>query len=233
MKQNGLGKLYDRLTPAERFALDVEAMARGDKEESELLTRTCPRRTYTMNEREFTGRWLGALDMTLRVYADLAKFLDELQMIEVVRVIYPYSETFAEDAALDAYLDGHRAGARHAWAEAGLEGPAPEWPLEVEEEDVKALANPGTTLIPEILDRIERELATNALTLWEGFAGFCEQEMGLEAEKVLKVVLEPGVERVENLKALADRLGLEPETEKAAELREGLAEAWSIAAKPG
>lgn len=29
MKQNGLGKLYDRLTPEERFRLDVLAMARG------------------------------------------------------------------------------------------------------------------------------------------------------------------------------------------------------------
>jgi hypothetical protein len=127
----------------------------------------------------------------------------------------------------------HRAGARHAWAQAGLEGPAPEWPLEVNEEGVKALAGSGASFIPEILNRIERELATNALTLWEGFAGFCEEHMGLEAEKVLKVVLEPGVERVKNLKALTDRLGLEPEMETAAEVREGLAEAWSIAAKAG
>jgi hypothetical protein len=29
MKQNGLWKLYDRLTPGERFRLDVLAMARG------------------------------------------------------------------------------------------------------------------------------------------------------------------------------------------------------------
>ena len=57
MKHNGLGKLYDRLTPEERFRLDVEAMARGDEEESELLNRTCQRETYTMNHRGFTGRW--------------------------------------------------------------------------------------------------------------------------------------------------------------------------------
>ena len=58
--KNGLGKLYDRLTPEERFRLDVEAMARGDEEESELLTRTCQRETYTMNHRGYTGRWTGA-----------------------------------------------------------------------------------------------------------------------------------------------------------------------------
>ena len=43
--KNALGKLYDRLTPEERFRLDVLAMARGDKEESEHLTSTCPIRS--------------------------------------------------------------------------------------------------------------------------------------------------------------------------------------------
>jgi hypothetical protein len=56
MKQSGLGKLYDRLTPEERFRLDVLAKARGDKAESEHLTRTCPKRSYTMNEVAFSGR---------------------------------------------------------------------------------------------------------------------------------------------------------------------------------
>jgi hypothetical protein len=123
MRRNGLlGKLYDRLTPEERFRLDVVAMARGDTEESELLTNTCPRRSYTMNERGFTGRWLGAMDVTLRAYLDLAGYLEKLKMVEVVRVMLPYPETFARDAALDAYIKGHRDGARHAWSEAGKRG---------------------------------------------------------------------------------------------------------------
>ena len=40
--KKGLGRLYDRLTPEERFRLDVLALARGDEEESERLTATCP-----------------------------------------------------------------------------------------------------------------------------------------------------------------------------------------------
>jgi hypothetical protein len=48
--KKGLGRLYDRLTPEERFRLDVLALARGDDEESERLTATCPRRGYTMND---------------------------------------------------------------------------------------------------------------------------------------------------------------------------------------
>jgi hypothetical protein len=53
----GLDSLYDRLTPEERFRLDVLALARGDEEESERLTVTCPCRDYTMYDWEFVGRW--------------------------------------------------------------------------------------------------------------------------------------------------------------------------------
>jgi hypothetical protein len=38
--KKGLGGLYVRLTPEERFRLDVLALARGDEEESELLSAT-------------------------------------------------------------------------------------------------------------------------------------------------------------------------------------------------
>jgi hypothetical protein len=55
MRRDTLGKLYDRLTAEERFRLDVEAMARGDMKESELLTSTCPRRTYNMTDWAFSG----------------------------------------------------------------------------------------------------------------------------------------------------------------------------------
>jgi hypothetical protein len=228
MKRNGHARYYGKLTAAERFALDVEAMARGDKEESERLVRTCPRHTYTMNDPGFTGRWIGINQIAVRVYGELARYTDKLQMIEVVRVILPYSETFVQDAAFESYLDGHRAGARHAWVQAGGEGPAPEWPLEVDEESVKAPIGRAASILPDILKKIERELAAEVLTLWEAFAGFCENEMGLDAEKVLGVVMGVGEERVEVITALAERLSLEPDEELVAELGKGLAESWSI-----
>jgi hypothetical protein len=43
-KKNALGKFYDRLSPSERFRLDVEAQARGDEAESRRLVDTCPMR---------------------------------------------------------------------------------------------------------------------------------------------------------------------------------------------
>jgi hypothetical protein len=68
MSRNGLRRHYDRLTPEERFRLDVLAMARGDAAESERLVGSCPKLSYRMNDRAFVGRWTGAMDLTLRTY---------------------------------------------------------------------------------------------------------------------------------------------------------------------
>ena len=125
MKQNGLGKLYDRLTPEERFRLDVEAMARGDKEESEHLTSTCPRRSYTMNEVAFSGRWHGALELTLLTLLDLRARMDKVQMIDAFRLAFPHLRVLWENDTHEAYSDGHISGSRHAWSKAGKDGEPP------------------------------------------------------------------------------------------------------------
>jgi hypothetical protein len=57
MRRNRLDKLYDGLTPEERFRLDVLATARGDEQESRKLTESCPRRSYIMNDARFSWRW--------------------------------------------------------------------------------------------------------------------------------------------------------------------------------
>jgi hypothetical protein len=131
--RNGLGKLYDRLTPEERFRLDVLAMARGDMEESELLTRTCPRRPYTMNEWGFSARWHAARELAMLTYMDLAKCLDKLQMIEAFRVALPYFRKVWVDDTHDAYFDGHEAGSRHAWSKAGMKGEPPGYEADEDE----------------------------------------------------------------------------------------------------
>jgi hypothetical protein len=233
MSKNGLHRLYDQLDPSERFRLDVLAMARGDSLESNRLTRTCPRFTYTMNDRAFAGRWVCAMDVTLRIYVELAGYLDRLKTMDLVRVLMPYSEKALLQAAEHVYLEGHRAGARHAWREAGRSdssaGYAPEWPLEgLDEERIKALMDPAITVLPEILDRLERSQVGEALTLWRGFGAFSQEHLGLDAEKILRVVLEPAVGRVEELEALAERLEMEPDLERVRGIADNLAELWSI-----
>jgi septation ring formation regulator EzrA len=87
--------------------------------------------------------------------------------------------------------------------------------------------------VPELLDKLERHLATEALSLWEGFAAFCEESVGVPAEKVVAVVLEPVGGRIEDLKERAERLKLKPNAETVEEIREGLAESWRIVEKRG
>jgi hypothetical protein len=87
--------------------------------------------------------------------------------------------------------------------------------------------------LPELLDKLERELATNALSLWEGFATFCGECVGVPAESVVAVVLEPVADRIENLKERADHLELEAKAETVEEIREGLSESWRVVEKRG
>ena len=236
MKGNGLGKLYDKLTPEERFRLDLEAMARGDREESERLTRTCPRQTYVMNDWGFAGRWSLTTELTLRVYARIAQLLERLRMADAFRTLPPYSNQLTQNVAEEAYFDGHKAGSYKAWNDAGKTGRPPGWSdLEEDEEDPVIERDLGLLetkvekygdLLPEILDRYERAVTEEALTCWEGFAAFCTDSWRVEAEKLLRVVLEDEAPRVEAMKQRAHRLRVDPDPERVEELRASLVEGW-------
>src|ERR687897_3090773 len=112
--KKGLGHLYDRLSPEERFRLKILALARGDKEESERLTATCPRRDYTMYDWGFVGRWEAAQELTLLAYVDVVRRLDKIKMIGAFRGMFPYLGTIWQDDVHEAYFDGHMAGERPA-----------------------------------------------------------------------------------------------------------------------
>jgi hypothetical protein len=246
MRGNALGKLYDRLTPEERFRLDVLAMARGDKAESERLTNTCPRRNYIMNDWGFVGRWEAARVLAMLTYMDLAKCLDKIQMIEALRVAFPYLRTVWEDDTFWAYFDGHEAGSRHAWRKAGKEGDPPGYEEDEDErvagmdpapeEDVRKWAEKVAEvekLITSALDRVEREMARQGLSVWKAFVGFCEEEMGLDASKLLSALALPIAERAQILEELAARLEVEPDAEDVEGYREIMGQAWRQALAKG
>jgi hypothetical protein len=252
MSHKGHARYYDKLTPEERFRLDVLATARGDEEESELLLRTCPRMTYTMNHRGFTGRWTGIYEITLRMYIAVNNELSKLQMIDAFRVLVPYSQTLSHNIAFDAYFSGHESGSRHAWRYAKMEGGPPQWPddrpngelmepdedeqdpaIERDMDELDATVEEYSTFLVELLDRLERELATDALSLWVGFCAFCDECVGVSAENLAAVVLEPVADRIEDLKDRARRLDLEPVSETVEEIREGLAESWRVVEQRG
>jgi hypothetical protein len=138
--KKGLGRLYDRLTPEERFRLDVLAIARGDEEESERLTATCPRRDYTMTDWDFVGRWEAARDLSMLAYVDVVRRLDKIRVIAAFRGLFPYLSTIWQDDVHEAYFDGHMAGSRHAWNRSGKTGEPPGW--EADEEEAERNADP-------------------------------------------------------------------------------------------
>ncbi len=229
MSKNSLYRHYDKLEPGERFRLDVLAMARGDAQESERLVSTCPKENFRGNDRAFAGRWSGALTLTTRAYVPLADYLAKLAVIKVFREAVPELENLEVVTAEDLYLEGHRAGAHRAWREAKMEGSAPEWPLEVDQDAIKAKASRSRLFSESLLDTLEKGLVRSAFTLWAAFAGFCAQTMGVEAKKVLAVALGPGpVERVEALEALAEHLELEADEETVTAERAELERAWEL-----
>jgi hypothetical protein len=139
--KKALGRLYDRLTPEERFRLDVLALARGDEEESERLTATCPRRGYTMNDWGFVGRWEAARELAMLTYVDVVRRLDKINVIGAFRGLFPYLSTISQDDVHSAYFDGHRAGSRHAWNMSGRTGEPPGW--ETDEEQAERNSDPA------------------------------------------------------------------------------------------
>ena len=245
MSKKGLHKHYDRLTPEERFRLDVLATAREDSRESERLVASCPRVSYTMNEMGFVERWRSAIEITLRIYIPLGEQLAKLRMVDAFRVFVPYSQTLSSNMVLDAYYRGHESGSRHAWAYAGKGGAPPAWPedgpegelvepeedeqdpaMEREADEVEAVAEQYNKFLPEVLDELELRSVKEAFSIWSCYAAFCEESAGVGAEELAAVVLAHLLDGIGDMKSRAGRLGVEPDEALVEQVREGLAEAW-------
>jgi hypothetical protein len=235
LKKKGLGKLYHRFTPDERFRLDLEAMSRGDEEESRRLVDSCTRKSYTMTDIAFTDRWRVSEVITLTTCIDLAQHLSKLRMIIAFREALPLTYNACENQAILAYLDGYEAGARRAWEDAGMEGDPPRWRNGDEEEEDPALEK----ALEAISDRIqgmsarfmglleadlERHFVEEAKVIWEAFGLFCREELEVEPEKLAAVWMRPALDEIkEHEEALESA---EADAERVEEYRQALLGAW-------
>jgi hypothetical protein len=251
MTRNGLRRHYDRLSPEERFRLDVLAMARGNTAESERLVGSCPKLSYRMNDRGFVGRWMGAIDITLRVCVPLEVLLARLWMVNAFRQLVPYAQTLSRSVAAESYFIGHHLGSLQAWGEAGHTGRPSAWPELDSGRPEGADEDPAVTrdmeeldwkvdkygeLLPELLDRMERVFAQEALDLWAGFEAFCAEGLGVGARKIVAATLQDGsvaVPPIEEFEALVERLGLEPDADSVEETRDALLGAWRVVEERG
>jgi hypothetical protein len=234
--KKGLGRLYDRLSPEERFRLKILALARGDEDESERLTATCPRRDYTMHDWGFVGRWEAAWELALLTYVDVVRRLDKIKMIAAFRSLFPYLSNIWQDDVHWAYFDGHKAGSRHAWNRSGKAGEPPGWEADEEaernadptiDEDLEKWSGEGTyARLAGKLEEMERELVREALTAWLGFSSFCAQEMGLEAKDLVVALARPFAEGVRDLEELSARHEVEADAEAVEEYLTMMTEAW-------
>ena len=235
MKKKGLGKLYDRFTPDERFRLDLEAMTRGDEEESRRLVDSCPRKSYTMTDIAFTDRWRVSEVITLTVCIDLAQHLSKLRMVIAFREALPLTYNACENEAILAYLDGYEAGARRAWEDARMEGDPPRWSNGDQEEEDPALEE----ALDAISDRIqgmsarfmglleadlERHFAQEAKTIWEAFGLFCREELEVEPEKLAAVWMRPALDEIKEHEETLE--SAEADAERVEEYRQALLGAW-------
>src|SRR5918997_4424994 len=247
VSRNGLHRHYDKLSAEERFRLDVLAMARGDEQESERLVRSCPRATYTANDRAFTVRWTSCENIALRVALPLLEELGRLRIVDAMRVLAPYQGTLNENLAFDAYHKGHEAGSYHAWGHAGETGHPPAWPkgedpeeiwepdederdpaMGRDEAELEVVVEEFGGFLPEVLDKLERDATAAAHTAWTGYAAFCEGCAGVDPEKLVGVILGPALEQIRGMKNRAERLGVEPDAETVEQILEGLAETWKV-----
>ena len=88
------------------------------------------------------------------------------------------------------------------------------------------------TPISRTLDRLEREMAAQGITVWSAFASFCAEEMGIDALNLL-AVFGPFRERAQKLIELAERLEVEPDPTEVEEYRDILKAAWQREVEKG
>jgi hypothetical protein len=105
--------------------------------------------------------------------------------------------------------------------------------MERDEEELEAIVERFGGFLPEVLDKLERTCVSQAFSLWSGYAAFCEESVGVAAEKLGAVVLAPVMDRIGDMKVRAERLKVEADAETVEEMREGLAETWHMVEERG
>jgi hypothetical protein len=159
-----------------------------------------------MTDVGFSGRWDGAIQLTMATLMDLRQSTAKLRMIDAFRAVLPYAEQLAQNSAAEAYFEARE----NAPSEAGVDEDL---------ERIEARVEEDGRFIPELLERLERGLATEGLAVWRAFSLFCEEDMGISPEKLLGATFPPALEDVEWVRQLCGRLQLEVEAADVEEYR--------------
>jgi hypothetical protein len=182
---------YEMLRGPERFALMIEAMARGDETEADRLEDTCPRLTYRCEEAEFRDRMKRAYSIAATVALNMRAGLARIQMAKTFGQV---SRAFAPGPvvilAQTAFLYGRAYGHWEAGKIESIDLPDPKQ-LAAEAEadpmlgqqmsDLRELSGDAVGKVAETLQYAVGEAdAVDLLSQWEGFGRFCRERLALE-----------------------------------------------------
>jgi len=220
MRKDKLGEFYDRFDPDERFRLVLEAAARGDEEEIERLRETCPRETYTASDIAYTDQISGSLKITMMLCQVLAPSLTEIRTLAAFREVLSHTFDHCINTVRLAYLRAHERGVSCAWKAAGKKGDPPirlrkeeaqeedDPVMEAELGDLHVVTGHLREAIAGFLlnelEGQERRAVSEALTIWEAFTTFCNEQLHLEPETLLQAWFKPMLHEIEELENLPE-----------------------------
>jgi hypothetical protein len=232
MKNDGLAKLYDRLTPEERFRLFIEARAREDAGESRNLEKSCPRLVYEMNDKAYEDRVRTSEEITVLACLDLAPRLTKLRMLTAFSGVLAARRNICLDEAHSAYLRGRALGER-ARRGAHLK----DHPREGRDPDLGAQDDLGKitfriqkewAVFVDQPRQFEQEMQVEVGVMWEAFSSFAREEMGLEPKTLIKAWFEPILPEIEAVEDTLDTTETNPQ--RLQEYASTLRQLWSMLA---
>jgi hypothetical protein len=198
MASDPIARQYPALTPPERFALTIEAMARGDEADADRLEQTCPKLNYHMEDQEFRDRMRRVYLITLMVCLNMRQGLGQIRAAVAFAKV---SDAFAHGPTLavqGAFLFG-RVYAR--WeanggecedipARAALQAELERCPdLKTQMEELKGVAELAMGQVADTLTySIGVAYAADLLSQWEGFGRFCRQYLSVEPLTLLRAL---------------------------------------------
>jgi hypothetical protein len=190
---------YGCLTPAERFALTIEAMARGDENEADKLEDSCPRHAYRMEDQEYRDRMRRAYIIALMVSLNMRQGIGQIRAAATFCELAPkHFGHGPEFLAKVAFLYGRSYGHWEAGKTEQVGLPErKELTSEIKENpdlrrqlaEVKGLVGTAMAEVAETLKLAVGEAhAVDLLSQWDGFGRFCREVLALEPLTLLKAL---------------------------------------------
>jgi hypothetical protein len=222
MFNDPFSKHYWALTAPERFALLVEAMARGDEADADRLEDSCPVLTYRGEDTAFRGRMVHAHLIAVRVCLNLRAGLAELRMADTFRrTCRSFAAAGPVNVAQASFMAGRAYGRAEVTGEAEPKPPREQlWAEIAADPELTALLDEARDLAEQGVERVADTLlyattelhAADLLAQWQGFGRFCRDRLGLEPGVVFAAFgLEPRDVEAEVLSRCPDAVAGEKE----------------------